>query len=177
VRPEHRGHAAVEPRRERDLLAGGLGVDVDEDHGCRCPGLLDELVDDLPHAVRRVEEERPEEVDDRDGGPVPSRDDREPAPRGATLEVRGPHDRRRRRQVGPDLFAPPRVVAQRQRVRPRGQQPFGEPWRDADAVCDVLAVDDAGVDLEPLAEAGQQPLDRVAPGPADDVPDEQQPHG
>jgi hypothetical protein len=30
--------------------------------------------------------------------------------------------------------------------------------------CDVLAVDDARVDVEPLAEARKQSLDRVAPG-------------
>ena len=177
VRPEHRGHPAVEPGGERDLLARRLGMDVDDDHGRRLARLLDQPVDDLPHAVRGIEEERPEKIDDRDGGAVAGLDDREPAAGRRALEVRGADDRRRRREVGADLLAPPRVVAERERVRARGEEPFGEPRRDPDAVRDVLAVDDAGVDVEALAQAGQQRLDRVAAGATHDVADEQQPHG
>src|SRR5450756_1190916 len=33
VRAEHGGHASVEPASEPDLLAGGLGVEVDEHDG------------------------------------------------------------------------------------------------------------------------------------------------
>jgi len=69
------------------------------------------------------------------------------------------------------------VVPQRHRVRAGGQQALREPWRDAQAVRDVLAVDDARVDLEALAERREQPFDRVAAGTSDDVPDEQQAHG
>jgi len=69
------------------------------------------------------------------------------------------------------------VVPQRHRVGAGGQQALREPWRDAEAVRDVLAVDDARVDLEALAERREQPFDRVAAGTSDDVPDEQQAHG
>ena len=68
------------------------------------------------------------------------------------------------------------MVPERERVRAGGEQPFGEPRRDADAVRDVLAVDDAGVDVEALAQAGQQRLDRIAAGATDDVADEEEPH-
>ena len=69
------------------------------------------------------------------------------------------------------------MVAERERVRAGGKEAFGESRRDADAVRDVLAVDDAGVDVEALAQVGQQRLDRVAAGATDDVADEQEPHG
>jgi len=176
VRPEHRGHAAVEPGRERDLLARRLGVDVDDDHRRRLACLLHQLVDDLPHAVRGIEEERTEEIDDRDGGAVACLDHGEPAAGRLALEVRGAHDRRRRGQIGADLLAAPRMVAKRERVRAGCEEALGKPRRDADAVRDVLAVDDAGVDLEALAQVGQQRLDRVAAGATHNVADEQQPH-
>ena len=68
------------------------------------------------------------------------------------------------------------MVAERDRVRPGREQHLGEPRGDSHPVGDVLAVDDADVDLEPLAEARQQALDRVAAGPADDVADEEDAH-
>jgi len=151
-------------------------MDVHDDHGRRLACLRHELVDDLPHAVRGIEEERPEEIDDGDGRAVACLDDGEPAAGRLALEVRGAHDRRRRRQIGADLLAPPRVVAERERVRAGGEEAFGEPRRDADAVRDVLAVDDAGVDVEALAQTGQQRLDRIAAGATHNVADEQQPH-
>jgi len=152
-------------------------MDVDDDHGRRRLRLLDEVVDQLPHAVRRVEEERPEQVDDRDGGAVAGRDDGEPAAGRIALEVRRPHDRLRRRQVGADLLAPPRVVSQRDGICTCGQQPLREAWRDPDAVRDVLAVHDARVCVHPFAQRREQTLDRVASRATDDVADEEEPHG
>jgi len=69
------------------------------------------------------------------------------------------------------------VVAERDRVRAGGEQELREPGRDPHPVRDVLAVDDADVDLVPLPQHGQQALDRVATGPADDVADEEDAHG
>ena len=68
------------------------------------------------------------------------------------------------------------MVAERDGIRPRGEQPVREPRRDADAVRDVLAVDDAGVDVELLAEAGEQLFDRVATRTSDDVADDEDAH-
>ncbi len=69
------------------------------------------------------------------------------------------------------------MVAERDRVRAGGEQPVGQARRDPDPVRDVLAVDDADVDPELLAETGQEAFDRVAAGPADDVADEEDAHG
>jgi hypothetical protein len=45
-------------------------VDVDDDDGRRAERLVHELVDDLPHAVCRVEVQRTEHVEHGDAGPV-----------------------------------------------------------------------------------------------------------
>ena len=176
VRPEHRRHAAVEPRGERHLLARRLRVQVDHNDGSRGASVLDQLVDDLPHAVRGVEEERSEQVDHRDRGAVTGIHDGQAAPRSGSLEVGRPDDRPGRCEVGPDLLAAPRVVPEGQRVGAGGQQPFRQPRRDPHAVRDVLAVDDAEIDVETLADPREQRLDRVTAGPPDHVADEQDPH-
>jgi len=46
------------------------------------------------------------------------------------------------------------VIAERDDVCTGGEQPFGELRRDAGAVGDVLAVDDARVDVELLTQLG-----------------------
>ncbi len=51
MRAQHRSDAAVEPVRERDLLARGLGVDVDEDDLGGALRLLDERIDRLEEVV------------------------------------------------------------------------------------------------------------------------------
>ena len=68
------------------------------------------------------------------------------------------------------------MVPEGEGVRARREQPLREARRDADAVRHVLGVDDAGVDLEALAQLGEELLDRVASGPSDDVADEEDPH-
>ena len=83
VRADHRGHAPVEPARERDLLARRLGVEVDDDDLRLGARLLDERVDDLERARRDVEEERAHQVDDGDRRPVARRGDGEAAARAA----------------------------------------------------------------------------------------------
>ena len=176
VGPEDRRDAAVEPRGEGDLLARRLGVDVDHDHGRGLGRLVDERVDGLPHAVRGVEEERAQQVDHRDARAVAGLDDAETAPGSVVLHVRGPEDDGRRRQIGADLVAAPGVVAERDRVGARREQNLGEPRGDPHPVRDVLAVDDAQVDLVALTEAGEQALERIAAGPADDVADEEDAH-
>jgi hypothetical protein len=69
------------------------------------------------------------------------------------------------------------VVAERDRVGARLQQPVGELRRDPDAVGDVLAVDDDDVGRDLVAERRQPFLDGPPPGDADDVGNEEQPQG
>jgi len=151
-------------------------VDVHDHDGRPRARLGDQVVDDLPHRVGGVEEERAEQVQHGDRRPVPGLDHRQPVAGRRRLEVGGAHDRRRGGEVRPDLLPPPRVVAERERVRARREQPLRQPRRDPDAVRDVLPVDYADVDLETLAQPRQQALDRIAAGSPDDVADEEDPH-
>ena len=75
------------------------------------------------------------------------------------------------------LLPPPGVVAQRDRVRAGSEQSVRELRGDADAVGDVLAVDDAGRRVVLLTEAGEPILERFSPGPSDDVSDEEDVQG
>src|SRR5919204_4462516 len=177
VRPDHRRHTAVEPARKRDLLARRLGVHVDDDDGRRTACLVDELVDQLEHAHWRGEEELAEDVHDRDRRAVQRRRDREPAAGRVARQVRRPDDALARLEVGPDLLAPPDVVAERDHVGARGEEPLREPRRDPDPVGDVLAVQDAEFDAELVPEARQALLDRPPAGRTDDVGDEEDPQG
>jgi hypothetical protein len=65
------------------------------------------------------------------------------------------------------------VVAERDEVRPRGEHAVGELGRDADAVGEVLAVEDADVGLELAAQPAQSLLDDLAAWASDDVADEE----
>jgi hypothetical protein len=69
------------------------------------------------------------------------------------------------------------VVAERDRIGSGGEQPVREPRRDPCAVGHVLAVEDAKAHPELLFQAGQAFLDRLAPGRAEDVGDEEDSYG
>jgi hypothetical protein len=67
------------------------------------------------------------------------------------------------------------VVAERDDIRARGEQPVPELRRQTAPVRRVLAVDDAEVDAELLAQRVQPRLDRLATRSAEDVCDEEDP--
>jgi hypothetical protein len=67
------------------------------------------------------------------------------------------------------------VVAEGDDVGTRAQQPVGELRRDACAVGDVLAVDDAEIDVELLAQSGEPLVDRTATRGPEDVREEDDP--
>jgi hypothetical protein len=67
------------------------------------------------------------------------------------------------------------VVAERDHVRAGREQPVGELGRDAGAVGDVLAVDDAEVDAELITQRRQAFLDGAPPGDAEDVREKEDP--
>jgi hypothetical protein len=69
------------------------------------------------------------------------------------------------------------VVAERDHVGARGQQPVGQARRNPGAVGDVLAVDDAEADAELLLQAAQALLDGVAARGAEDIGDEEDSQG
>jgi len=64
------------------------------------------------------------------------------------------------------------VIAERDHVCSCAQQALGELRRDAGAVRDVLAVDDADVRAELVAQAWQPRLDRVPASDAENVGEE-----
>jgi hypothetical protein len=66
------------------------------------------------------------------------------------------------------------VVAERHDVGARSEQPVGELARDPGAVGRVLAVDDARVDAELLAQPRQVLLDGAAAGDSEDVCEEEE---
>jgi hypothetical protein len=65
------------------------------------------------------------------------------------------------------------VVAERDHVGARREQPLRELRRQPAPVGRVLAVDDAEVDVELLAQRGQALLDGAASGGAEDVGQEE----
>jgi hypothetical protein len=67
------------------------------------------------------------------------------------------------------------VVAERDHVRAGGEQLVGELCGDARAVGGVLAVDDADVRLELLAQRRQALLDGTPAGDTEDVREEEDP--
>ncbi len=152
-------------------------MEVDQDDGRRTPRLGDEVVDDLERARGHVEEERAHQVDHGDRRAVGGGRDRQRAPRGVAGEVRGPDHPLGRGEVRRDLRPPPRVVPERDDVGAGGEEPVGELGGDPDRVGDVLAVHDAQVGADLLAERRQPRLDRAAAGDAEHVGYEEDPHG
>jgi hypothetical protein len=65
------------------------------------------------------------------------------------------------------------VVTQRDHVGAGREQLLGELRSDAGAVGDVLAVDDADVRLELVAQPGQAFFDRAPAGDAEDIREEE----
>ena len=170
VGAEDGGDPAVEVVRERDLLARRLGVEVDDDHRRLAARLLDELVGGDERALERVEREHPEQVDHRDAVV-----DGEPAARRARRHVRRPQHAIGAGEVRREALLPPGPVAERDHVGAGGEELLGDLRGDAAPGGGVLPVDDAEVGPELLAQAGQQLVDRPAPGRAEDVGDEEDP--
>ncbi len=177
VRADDRRHTTVEPARERHLLAGRLGMHVDENHRRLRPRLLDEVVDDLEHRGRGMEEQRAEDVDHRQPPAVGRRHGGKTSSRRAARHVGGADDSIRSVEVRPDLGAPEGMVAERDRICARRQQLFGQTRRDPDSVRGVLAVHDARVDLELRAERLQALRQSSPPGSPHDVGDEENAQG
>jgi hypothetical protein len=78
------------------------------------------------------------------------------------------------REVVADSFAAIRVVAERDHICARCQQLVRELRRDACAVGDVLAVHDAEVGAELVAQTGQAFLDGAPAGDAEDIGEEEE---
>jgi len=174
---DDRCHPAVEPPSKGDLLTSRLCVDVHEDERRLADRLVDEVVDDLEHGGCRIQEERPEDVDDREPGAVGCGNDCQAPSRSVLRRVCGTDDSVRSFDIGADLRSPERVVPERDCIRPCGQEAVREARRDADPVGGVLAVHDADVDLEVGAQRRQKRLHRAAARSTHHVGDEEDAQG
>src|SRR5256885_587993 len=103
-------------------------------------------------------------------------DEREPSARSALRHVRRPDYPLALLQVRNDLAATPGVVAEGDRVDPRREHLVGELGRDADAVREVLAVEDAKIRAQLLAQRWEPLLDCAPAWHADRVRDEENSH-
>jgi hypothetical protein len=122
----------------------------------------------------RVEVERAEKVQHCNLDAVARFDDRESMTRCPSAGVRRTDDSFAPRKVVAYAFAAIRVVAERDHVGARGEQLVGELRGDAGAVGDVLAVDDAEVRTELVAQPAKAIFDRAPAGDAEDVREEEE---
>ena len=124
-----------------------------------------------------MHEEIAQQVDHGDARPVAGRRDGQAAAGSLGGEVRRPDEPLAAGEVGDDLAPPPGVVPEREHVDARREQLVGELGRDPDAVGGVLAVGDAEVDVELLAQPRQPLLDRAETRAAVHVGDEEDSQG
>ena len=124
--------------------------------------------------MRCVEIERAEKVQHRNVDSVTRFDDGESVSGRPGARVRRTDDRFTSREVVPDSVAAIRVIAERDHVGPRGQQLVRELRSDACPVGDVLAVDDAEVGTELVAQARQAFFDGTPAGGAEDIREEEE---
>jgi hypothetical protein len=103
-----------------------------------------------------LEEERALKVDHCDSRAVARADDRQSTPRDAVAaEVRRPQNPVGLLEDRNDVAVPPRVIAERHDVGTDGQETRRDLRRQPHPVGCVLAVDDAEVDVELVAELRQ----------------------
>jgi hypothetical protein len=149
-------------------------MEVEHDDRRSLAGVVDECIDDLPRRMGRVEVERAEEVQDCNLDAVARFDDRESMTRCPSSGVRRTDDRFAPCEIVADSFAAIRVVAERDHVGACGEQLVSELRGDTGAVGDVLAVDDAEIRPELLAQAAKAIFDRAPAGDAEDVREEEE---
>ena len=179
MRAQHGRDPAREVAAHRDLLARRLGVEVDEHHGRLLAWPRRRAAAAISNGLQAGSgwtNSRPIRLTTATRVPSRASTTVEPRP-GLRGEVVGrPHDARLAIEIGAESPLVPGVVAERDAVDAAREDAIGEPVGDAGAVGGVLAVGDHEVELELLAQARHERLDRFASGPAEDVRDEQQPH-
>src|SRR4029079_17013672 len=124
-----------------------------------------------------AEEEGADQVDHGDLRSVGRRRERQTLTGRTVRHVRRPAQALALLQVRNDLTAAPGVVPERDHVRAGGEHLVCELGRDADAVGEVLAVEDAEIHAQFFAERGQAFLDGPSPGHTDRICNEQDSQG
>ena len=146
--------------------------------GCALERLLHERVGDQKGARRRRHEEGALQVDHADLATVRSRSDQKSTTRHARRRevCRSKHALELVVETLASLLAK-RVVAGRDHIGTGVQQPAGESGGQPDAVCRVLAVDDAELDAQLLANRWEVLLERPTSGGAEDIGEKEESQG
>jgi len=176
VRAHDGGHAAVEMPAQRDLLACGLGVEVDE-HVVRATlELAEGGVDLRERRPSGAQEDVAAEVDDAEPDALAVHDTGAVS-RLVSQVVVGAQDLDVVVEIAVDLLAVIGVVAERNDVDAGGEELVGDLRRDPQPPGCVLAVDDDERRLVAFAQPGQQPEQRALAKRSDDVADEENARG
>jgi Glycosyltransferase family 87 len=176
VGAEHRRHPTVQEPPHGHLLAGRLGVEVD-DHDLRLlASLAHEILGHRERAHGRIEEELAEQVDHGDRRAVGGLRHTPPLAGRRGGVVGRADDAAVHGQMLVHLPLAEGVVAERDHVDAGGVQAAGEPARDARAVGQVLAVCDHEVDLALGPQPGHLLLDDPPARCRDGIGDEEDPH-
>ncbi len=96
-----------------------------------------------------------------------------PTPGEKSRQVRRTDDAVRGCEIGGDLLPAPGVVAERDRIGAGGKDALCVPGRKTRSVRGVLGVDEAEIDRQLLAQAGQLLLEHQPPRRAEDVSEKQ----
>ncbi len=178
VRAEHGGDAAVEIPAERDLLAGGLGVEVEQndlgaglfaDFGEQIVGLAEGI-------VAGAHEDAALQIDDGVCGAV-GKHALVDAEAGRSVRVVGRAKDAAAAHVGgfgdvdvlEDLFLVPDVIAGGDDVRAEVEELFSDGGCEAEAAGGVFAVDDEEIDGVGLKQVGQMLVHYVPAGGPENI--------
>ncbi len=171
-------HPAVEKMPHRQLFAGRLAVDVDDDGmdvGAE-PVRLQRLGDAGERIVERVHEQPRHDVDDQDVSPACRREHGNARPRGRPGIIVRAQNSFLGVEVRDDLALVEDVVAGGDRVRPGIEELVADLGRDAEAAGGVLAVDDDEVERELVAQPGEMLRHHRSARPANHVTANQNTH-
>ena len=127
-------------------------------------------------AIQRVHVQPPHRLQHQRLAPVRQRDHHAAAARRPGWKIHRAEQARRLRDKGNDLLAVPGVVAQRDHVRPGGEQRLRHVGAQPEAVRGILGVDDRQVDAQRRAQPRQGRRHRLATGAPDHVAQEQDAH-
>ena len=178
VRADDDADAAVDEMRHRLLLAGRLGVEVDEDGVAAWP---ERAGRDLAARSRRrdrreLHEHAAHDVDDQHAAPLRASIERGAAPRRAGGILAGRISAVLALDEDQRLALVPGMVAERHGIGAGIEQLVADRLGDAEAAGGVLAVDDDAIEVPAGAEGGQVALNGLATRPADDITQKKNAH-
>jgi hypothetical protein len=176
VRAQHGGHPPIEVPSHRDLLAGCLGVHVDEDVVGLAAQLEQQRVGLGEGRAACVHEDIARKADHRQADAV-ARRDRVAVAGLPSQVVGGAQDPRFLVEVGVNLAVAIGMVAKRDHVHAGCEQVVGEFGRDPEAAGDVLAVHHHERGVVALAKGWQRAQECAPPSRADEIAAEQDSRG